>query len=310
MESFGTTDVYLSLTKNYDGAELKQHLQEIIASAKVEVTPGSTVLLKPNFVTFANSQMSCTNPFFIKAVCEIFLDLNARVSIGDSPAFGSTKRISGGIGLSDMLKGLPVDIVNFTKGPRIQLSKGGYIQVASEAVEADLMINLPKLKAHSQLGLTASVKNYFGCVVGTKKAVMHAKYGEVENLFESLIFDVMTYFQPSFNLLDGIEIMNVTGPVYGKPAQLNLIAGSWNPVALDSVVYTLADKPSSCYPLALEAKTRNLPGHHVDQVFMPMMETKVFDKNIFSTPDTLRDVSFSPAALAKSAIKRLWKKYV
>jgi len=40
-------------------------------------------------------------------------------------------------------------------------------------MEADVVINLPKLKSHMQLTLTMGVKNLFGCVPGKMKAWWH-----------------------------------------------------------------------------------------------------------------------------------------
>ena len=40
---------------------------------------------------------------------------------------------------------------------------------SEKPVEADVVLNLAKLKTHTQMMLTLGVKNLFGCIVGLKK---------------------------------------------------------------------------------------------------------------------------------------------
>jgi uncharacterized protein (DUF362 family) len=44
-------------------------------------------------------------------------------------------------------------------------------------MNADVVINLPKVKSHMQLTLTLGVKNLFGCVPGKMKAWWHMEAG-------------------------------------------------------------------------------------------------------------------------------------
>jgi uncharacterized protein (DUF362 family) len=51
------------------------------------------------------------------------------------------------------------------------------IEIASDVLRADFVINLPKLKSHSQMLLTLGVKNLYGCVVGLRKPEWHFRTG-------------------------------------------------------------------------------------------------------------------------------------
>ena len=50
--------------------------------------------------------------------------------------------------------------------------------LSKEAMEADVVINLPKLKSHVQLTMSMGVKNLFGCVPGKMKAWWHMEAGK------------------------------------------------------------------------------------------------------------------------------------
>jgi uncharacterized protein (DUF362 family) len=70
-----------------------------------------------------------------------------------------------------MISQLNLPIVEF-HGQRYQTVSQAFnhLRLCKEAMEADVVINLPKLKSHMQLTLTMGVKNLFGCVPGKMKA--------------------------------------------------------------------------------------------------------------------------------------------
>src|SRR5210317_2114284 len=51
------------------------------------------ILLKPNLITARMGLLACTEVKFIVAAAKWFLDKGAVVSIGDSPAFGTTASV-------------------------------------------------------------------------------------------------------------------------------------------------------------------------------------------------------------------------
>jgi len=59
-----------------------------------DITPGSRVLIKPNFLIPAKPQQAIlTHPLIVKAAAEYVLDKKGRIQICDSPAVGSVKKI-------------------------------------------------------------------------------------------------------------------------------------------------------------------------------------------------------------------------
>jgi uncharacterized protein (DUF362 family) len=80
-------------------------------------------------------------------------------------------------------------------------------------------VNVPKLKAHTQMRVTASVKNLFGCVSGVSKAFLHAQYGDKSRngivAFPATVVDILGYMPKMTTLLDGVEAMHVRRPSGG-----------------------------------------------------------------------------------------------
>lgn len=292
----------------YENQILKDSLELILTSLQFKIANLDRVLLKPNWVATKNAKLSCTHPLFIKAVCEYFLDHGAKVSVGDSPAFGSARSVAKASGVIKALEGLQAPIVSFTPGPRLELSFGKSVRLAREPSEADLIVNLPKLKAHSQMRVTAGVKNFFGCVVGLRKALIHTRYGDVENRFESVIMEVMLAMQPSITILDAIEAMSKTGPTNGEPVWFGMMAGSENPVALDTAIFSMLDLKPGDIPLWKEAVKRGLPGADMKELEFPLEKIDQFKSTGFMAPKNISPMTFSPPRLIVSAVKRLWKK--
>jgi uncharacterized protein (DUF362 family) len=253
--------------------------------------------------------VSCTHPQVIRAVCKYFLDGGAKVTVGDSPAFGSALNVADKSGAAEALADLSVPIVEFRSGSKLSLSFGGKsIMLASQPIEADLIVNLPKLKAHAQMGITAGVKNFFGCVVGARKALLHAKYGDVKNNFESVITEVMLAMQPSVTVLDGIEAMSGSGPINGDLVRTKILAVSENPVALDTAIYSLLNISPLSAPLWPEAKARNLPGANFDELDFPLENIDDFRADGFTIPASLSPMTFSPPRIALGMLKRIWRR--
>jgi ferredoxin len=95
------------------------------------------------------------------------------------------------------------------------------------------VINLPKLKTHSQMLLTLGVKNLFGTVVAQRKAEWHYMVGVNRDTFASLLLEIYRTVKPALTILDGVWGMEGHGPANGRPRHIKVIAGSTDAVALD-----------------------------------------------------------------------------
>ena len=144
----------------------------------LESLHGKTVLLKPNLISSSGPRLACTHGGFVAGAALWLHDQGAKVLVGDSPAFGSAVKVCQKQGLSKSLQGLDVKLVDFVSPVKRTLSDGIVVTVAREALECDIFVGLPKIKAHKQMFVTMAVKNLFGIVKGVNKAMLHMVHGD------------------------------------------------------------------------------------------------------------------------------------
>jgi uncharacterized protein (DUF362 family) len=295
-------DVHLERLADYANPDLDALTGRLLELSGCRPARGEHVLVKPNLVAPANTSLSCTHPAVVRAVCRYLVDHGAAVTVGDSPAFGSGRAVAGACGLDKALAGLPVRLTNFTKPRQIPLSLGGSIGVASQALDASFIVNVPRFKVHDQMLLTLAVKNFFGCVAGFRKALAHQIHGEKGNRFESMILDVCLAMPPSVSLVDGVVAMHVCGPAKGKPYPLGLLGAAASPIALDAALHAVLGLAVDATPLGREAVRRKLTW----DVAYRLRRPEEFDTRGFLLPRAMAHVAFKPARFFKGRLKSLY----
>jgi len=264
-----------------------------------------TILLKPNLITTRYGSLACTEPAFILAATRWFVDHGARVTIGDSPAFGSAANALQALGIADDLNALGVTVSDFNDGRVMSLPGGGTAVVAADAVECDLLVNLPRVKAHSQTRVTLAVKNYFGCVVGLRKPWWHMAYGGKDGDFTDRLVQLPAVTANSITLVDGITAMHKTGPVHGAPYPLSLVGASANPVAMDRALLKVLNLDPEQSPLLEACRRAGLTGTKLAQLSFPLRgpsDMQVYD---FQVPPELSPIRFNPFRFLKSSVQRI-----
>ena len=128
------------------------------------------------------------------------------------------------------------------------------LAISSEALKADVVINLPKLKTHCQMMFTLGVKNMFGTVVAQRKAEWHCMAGVDRDTFASLLLDVYSMVKPAVTILDGVWGMEGHGPSNGKPKKINLVAAATDAVALDTSVCKMLGGSLRLFPIFRKAR--------------------------------------------------------
>lgn len=266
---------------------------------------GKVVLLKPNLISSSGPPLACTNSEFIAGVASWFLDQGARVLLGDSPAFGSAEKVCRALGIAEALKGMDVKMVHFITPVRRRLAGGVVVAVAREALECDLFVGLPKIKAHNQMFVTMAVKNMFGIVKGVNKAMLHMVHGDTHERFAGIILDLVSLLPSQLHLADGIEAMHRSGPLDGSPLALNCVAASRCPVALDTALLDLLELDQSRSPLWRVASKRELAGSEFNNLRYPLLSPQNFHGSGFMVPDTLNGIRFNLFRFLRGLVKRV-----
>ena len=300
-----STSVALLHCTRYRTLEIAEKIDGLCTAIGFKVSDGARVLLKPNLLTGRSpGHLACTHPAFVAAVAEWFIDQGAKVAIGDSPAFGTAKGVMRATGIDKVLPELSVEHLNFDQSTTVRLGGGVKVEMARAALECDILVNLPRVKAHSQLFVTLAVKNYFGTVVGFQKPWWHLRYGNHAEQFASHLLDLLPMLPSGVSLLDGIVAMHGTGPVSGRPYSLGLVAGATNPVTLDTALLQVLGLDMAQSVLWLECKKRCLVGAEPDMLNYPLLKPEECSVKDFKAPAILKPVSFNPLRMLISSGRR------
>lgn len=294
--------VFLERQADYASPELDAAAARLLELTGCRPLRGDHVLVKPNLVAPSNTALSCTHPAVVRSICRYLADCGARITVGDSPAFGTGRIVARACGLDKALAGLPASIVNLSKPRQLPLTLGGSVGVSAQALDASFIVNVPRFKVHDQMRLTLAVKNFFGGVVGFRKSLTHQKHGEKGTRFESMIMDVCQAMPRSVSIVDGLVAMHVCGPAKGKPYALGLLGACADPVALDTALHAVLGLPPDATPLGEEAARRGL----IEEVAYPLKHPGEFDTEGFILPGALAPVAFKPGRFLKGRLKSLY----
>lgn len=229
--------VHITVCKEYEDAIVRKSIEEAVeAVGGLPVKNGDVVLLKPNLLTAKSPERAVTtHPAIVKAVAGMVIDCGGKPVIGDSPSGSPGEEIFGVTGIKEAASILDIPIENFSSTGTIEnIVRGNAYYLARQAVECDLLINLPKLKTHSLTLFTGAVKNLYGCLSGFQKGNWHRRAPKADD-FSQIVVDVFSCFQPVINIMDGILAMEGDGPSNGSPKHVGIILASNNAPALDRI---------------------------------------------------------------------------
>lgn len=265
---------------------------------------GDKVLVKPNLLRAV--PLACTHPQVVAAACVWLLERGTRVTVADSPGFGTAGGVAEAVGLNAALRPLGLAVRPLDNAVPVPLGDGlGQWGVSRMALESDAVLSVPRVKAHAMLRLSLSVKNLFGCVCGLRKAWAHTAQGSRPGGLESGMLALHAALPPVVALADGVVAMHRTGPAKGSPYPLGLLAASACPQALDTAIGALLGAKPASVPLWAEALRRALPGADVQTIAYPLELPEKFDASLFILPAKLEDISFRPHRLLLSLGRRL-----
>ncbi|MBN2071391.1 MAG: DUF362 domain-containing protein [Candidatus Krumholzibacteriota bacterium] len=203
------------------------------------VQPGQRVLVKPNLLSAKSPERAITtHPDVVRVVTAMVREAGGEVFIGDSPggAIRGVKRVWDNTGMTNMALESGIDLVNFETSGLEEIVRGNYRFYISKAVlEADLVINIAKLKTHTLTLLTGGVKNLFGVIPGFRKSELHKLFPKPGEFAEMLV-ELYRLISPSLTIIDGILSMEGNGPSSGRAKKLDLLAAGGDAVAVDAVI--------------------------------------------------------------------------
>ncbi|MBE9145568.1 DUF362 domain-containing protein [Planktothrix mougeotii] len=297
------------------------HLQALETSLKTLLEPwgditafvksGDRVLLKPNLLTGSRPTKECvTRPELVAAVAKLVIEAGGKPFLGDSPAFGSALGVALKNGYLPLIESLNLPIVEF-QGKRYQTVSEGFdhLRLSKEAMEADVVINLPKLKSHVQLTLTMGVKNLFGCVPGKMKAWWHLEAGKDVNRFGEMLVETARAINPNLTILDAIIGHEGNGPSGGEPRELGILAASDHVFSLDRTIVDLIQVDPSLVPTVAASQRLGLCSELTD-INYPLLTPKELQVSDWKLPDALVPIDFGLPRVLKSTFRHFYIRWI
>jgi len=206
------------------------------------VKSGSKVVLKPN-MSFPNPPEwgSTTHPDVVKAVAQLCLDAGAsRVVVIDQPLRRPAVCLRRS-GIAEALEGMnntAVYAISEQKFYRkVSVPEGQQlkeVEIARDALDADVLISLPVAKSHNATGVSFGMKGMMGLI-------WDREYFHQFVDLNQAIADLCTVLRPALTITDATRALTTAGPNGpGKVAQIDTVVAGTDPVAVDSYPVQLA----------------------------------------------------------------------
>ena len=233
--------VFVAKGQRYDGP-IEQTIRDGLLASGLDPRGlvGRRVLLKVNLVepTRTCPHMT-THPAMVVATAEVFRRWGAEVVVGEASGHvRDTEMALVESGLAPALDAAKLDFVDLNYEDVAWVKNAGRASkldgffFPKAALEADLIVSMPKLKTHHWVGMTVSMKNMYGVLPGIK-------YGWPKNVLHhagipQTVFDINATLPKTIAVVDAIVCMEGDGPIMGSPKQMGLIVVGLNPTAVDA----------------------------------------------------------------------------
>lgn len=298
-------DVYVKHCSSYVNIqnEINYLLDSVLDNGKV-IKDNMTVFLKTNAVApHPCDKAITTHPSVVQAVIRYFKKYNVKIIVGDNPATKEMKTVYKVNGTLDIVEQEKVKLANnkdLKVISAVDYKKYKDFNVSREIVEADILVNLPKLKTHGLAYFTGAQKNLFGTIYGLEKAQWHVKssspleFGEAMSDLYSAIKNEMKN-KIMINLMDGIEGLEGEGPsTGGVKKSANVLLSSKDAIALDRVAIEIVKLDYNKSFISVLSSERGLGEFNIDNITIHGDAL-----NLFS------DIKFQPAKIEGIGIRSL-----
>jgi uncharacterized protein (DUF362 family) len=306
--------ISLLQARSYELTALRKSLEtllEPLGGMAAFVKPGDRVLLKPNLLTGARPGKECvTRPEIVYCVAQMVQAAGGKPFLGDGPAFGSAWGVAKANGYLPLVEALDLSIVEF-HGKRYETvsDEFNHLLLSKEAIDADVVINLPKVKSHTQLTMTLGVKNLFGCVPGKMKAWWHVEAGKDRDRFGTMLVETARAIAPDLTILDGIIGHEGNGPSGGDPRRLDLLAASTNVFALDRAILNILNVDPATVPTIVASQRLGLCPE-LDAIHFPQLRPEELRVEDWRLPETLMPIDFGLPRVFRSTFKHLYIRFI
>ena len=300
--------VSLQSLADYDPGRVKETLHRLLeplGGIENFVKPGQKVLIKPNLLAGKSPEKAVTtHPEIVRQVILLAQSTGAVVTVGDSPGLGKPESVARKCGIYQVVEETGARFADFEESVPVKFGSGTFhrLEVAREALDTDIIINLPKLKTHQMMGYTGAVKNLFGLVVGMRKVRLHLQAGTDKAFFALMLLELAERFEPALSIMDAVVGMEGNGPGNGDPVQIGALLASAHTLALDTVATAMVNLPGErvwTQRVAIETGRRGVSLAELDLHGTPLGQLQT---NRFR-PAKISDINFGLPTPLKNLLK-------
>jgi len=262
--------VALNKCADYDDDKLTRIIGEQFRLINIspEMIRDKNIVIKPNLVMNKPPEFAATtHPAVVTAVIRVLKALGAAsIIIAESSGGPYTESLIKShyksCGMSDVAQNEGIDLNTDTSFGVMHYSKGvkcRSFNVIKPIIDADVIINICKLKTHSLTKMSEGVKNLFGVVPGIEKFEMHARFPEQADFVEMIcdLCSMLCEAKEMITVCDGITGMEGNGPTGGTPKDFGVILSSKSPFSLDCVCESILGFTGTV-PMLNAARARGL----------------------------------------------------
>lgn len=245
-------NVIVKKCENYEFELVKNKVYEIFKELDFldKINKETKVFVKLNLVgAFDPALAITTHPIVLKAVLELLKSKTDNIIVGDNPATKDQITTMKKCGIYNVIKEYNCNILEPTIFTTITNSNPkvySQFEVSKQMIDADVLINIPKLKTHTLAYMTVAQKNFFGLIYGLNKSAWHVKasnpleFGDaINDLYGALLESYKD--KTIIHLCDGIIGLEGEGPsTAGNPVKANVLLGSYDAVSLDRIACEIA----------------------------------------------------------------------
>jgi uncharacterized protein (DUF362 family) len=230
-------DAYLAVARGGDDPEvLVRRALAALGGMEKFVPKGARVLIKPNICVAYHTYeyAATTNPWVVAALVRLAFEAGAgSVQVLDYPFGGSASKAYSISGIQEQVlaAGGEMSPMPGFKYVDVDLPHGQDLKQTTafkDALQADVLIDVPIAKHHGLARLTLGMKNLMGLI--QDRDAIHRNLGQ-------RVADLASLFQPDLTVVDAVRILMANGPTGGDlndVKKLDTVIASADIVAADS----------------------------------------------------------------------------
>lgn len=256
---FAAEGPVVAVAEGSDPALITRNAINKLGGMKRFVKSGDVVVVKPNIGWDRNSdQAANTNPLVVKAIVEEALRAGAKkVKVFDRTC-NDARRCYVNSGIEAALKGMKnVELKHIENERFKKVAVNGKAlsewELYSEALNADVFINVPVAKHHGLTRLTLGLKNVMGVMGGNR--------GSIHKNIDSSLADINSVLKSHLVVIDATRVLTAHGPQGGDlddVKKLNKVIASTDIVAADAYATTLFGLKPEDISVTVAASKRGL----------------------------------------------------